>query len=251
MLSDRELLILKLLEKGKTHKQISSLLGISVGRIAHLSTDAKRKRLLPPQSYERLLSNRTAEFLRNTCGPEEIPPLQIRNWLLDGTLRLYGHSFLTFKGIKTRNAGRATFLELCHYAGVDAAELRRLKRSKVFPPTESMINKSIAILERAGYKMTQPRGGISDHKAHKAGQSHRIEKGQYIIYSIKEGELAARPVPQRLSTMDEAAGACISLRKHGHKILRVRLPSGNYITGAQIEWAIKIGVSSVKIALTR
>jgi hypothetical protein len=39
-----------------------------------------------------------------------------------------------------------------------------------------MINKSIAILERAGYKMTQPKGSINDHKAQLAGQSYRIEK---------------------------------------------------------------------------
>src|SRR5687767_7646808 len=110
MLSDREMLILKLLEEGKTHKQIGSRLGLGVDTIAHLTTNARRKELLPPQSYERLFSKRTIHFLRSTCGPDEIPKHQIRRWLLDGTLRLYGHSALFFKGKKARNAGRATFL---------------------------------------------------------------------------------------------------------------------------------------------
>jgi len=73
----------------------------------------------------------------------------------------------------------------------------------------------------------------------------------YIVYVSKEEKFAVTPGARGFSTMDDAARACISLREHGYKILRVRLPSGNYVTGSQIEWAIGLGVSSVKIALTR
>jgi hypothetical protein len=73
----------------------------------------------------------------------------------------------------------------------------------------------------------------------------------YIVYVSREEESAATAGARRFSTMDDAARACISLREQGYKILRVRLPSGNYVTGSQIEWAIKVGVSNVKIALTR
>ena len=73
----------------------------------------------------------------------------------------------------------------------------------------------------------------------------------YIVYVSREEKPDAEPGPRRFSTMDETAKACMSLREHGYKILRVRLPSGKYVTGSQIEWAIRIGVSSVKIALAR
>jgi hypothetical protein len=248
MLSDREMLILKLLEKGKTRKQISLQLGLSITRIAHLSADAKRKQRLPPESYARAISNRTAQFLHSTCGPDEVPPPQIREWLLDGTLRLYGHSLLMFKGIKTRNAGRAVFLELCDYAGIDAAKLRRLKRSKVLLPSETMSNKSIARLKGAGYKITPVEAANSDH------QPQRVKSegaSPYIVYANKEEEPGAKPASRRFSTMDDAARACISLGEHGYRILGVILPGGNYVTGPQIERAITMGVSTVKLALAR
>ena len=129
MLTGRERLVSELLEEGKTQKEISSQLGISVGRIYHLISDARRKQLFPIQSYERMFSSRTILFLRNTCGPEEITPARIQRWLFDGTLVLYGHRALFFKGIKARDAGRATFLELCDYAGVSAGQLRGLKNA--------------------------------------------------------------------------------------------------------------------------
>ncbi len=269
MLTDREILILKLLEKGMTHEQIGSQLGLSVSRVGHLSADAKRKQRLPPQSYGRLLSNRTARLLHSICGPDEVAPTQIRSWLLDGTLRLYGHSWVTFKGIKTRNAGRGAFLELCDYAGVEAGELPRLRRTKTSPPSERMINMAIAILERAGFKLTPPEGaGEIDHQPQSADRrkehntrtartritdiTKKTPEGriQYLVYVSKEEESDAKPSPRRYSTMDEAARACISLSEHGYKILGVSLPGGNYVTGPQIERAITMGISSVKIALT-
>ena len=86
------------------------------------------------------------------------------------------------------------------------------------------------------------------------GRAARLKEGRpipYVVYVNKEEGPAATPGSRRFSTMDDTASACISLREHGYKILRVRLPSGNYVTGSQIEWAIRLGVSSVKIALTR
>ena len=254
MLTDRELLILKLLGKGKSHKQISSQLGLSVNRVAHLSADAKRKQRLPPQSYGRLLSSRTARFLHSICGPEEVAPPQIRDWLLDGTLRLYGHSWVTFKGIKTRNAGRSTFFELCNYAGVEAGELPRLQRTMASPPSERMISKAITTLERAGFKLTRPEGaGEIDHQPQRADRGRKKQpeaRIQYLVYVRKEEESGAKRDPRRFSTMDEAARACISLNEQGYKILGVSLPGGNYVTGPQIERAITMGVSGVRIALT-
>jgi len=73
----------------------------------------------------------------------------------------------------------------------------------------------------------------------------------YIVYVSRDERPGEVSGARRFSTMDEAAGACISLREHGYKVLRVRLPGGNYVTGSQIEWAIRMGVGSVKIALTR
>ena len=81
--------------------------------------------------------------------------------------------------------------------------------------------------------------------------THRKEKTQYMVYALKEQGTAAKTYPQRFTSMDEAATACITLRKQGYTILGVKLPDGNYVMGSQIEWSIRLGVDNVKIALTR
>jgi len=73
----------------------------------------------------------------------------------------------------------------------------------------------------------------------------------YIVYVSKEENPGEDFGVRQFSTMDETARACISLREHGYKLLRVRLPSGKYVTGSLIDSAIVVGIGSVKIALTR
>ena len=84
-----------------------------------------------------------------------------------------------------------------------------------------------------------------------AEQKPNQDRVPYVVYVSREDTPRGTPGGRQFSTMDDAAKACITLRQHGYKILRVRLPDGKYVTGAQIEWAIRMGVSSVKIALTR
>jgi hypothetical protein len=130
-----------------------------------------------------------------------------------------------------------------------------------------MIGKAIAILERAGFKLTPPdsAGEIHSPQSAERGGGHKTAmtrayitnpKGkpaeraiEYLVYVSKEGDSDAKPSPQRFSTSDEAARACISLNALGYKILGVSLPGGNYVTAPQIQRSIMMGVSSVRIAL--
>ena len=95
--------------------------------------------------------------------------------------------------------------------------------------------------------MRRKRGG--DNKIPRTRQIPRDEQNQFVVYAIKQHDPRARPSPQGFPSMDEAAGACITLSEQGYKILGVKLPGGNYVVGSQIEWAIRLGVSNVKIAL--
>ena len=72
----------------------------------------------------------------------------------------------------------------------------------------------------------------------------------FIVYLRRRDEPAAMPDARSYPTMDEAAKACIALTNEGYDIHSVKLPTGSYVTGKQIEWAIRVGVHSVKIALT-
>ena len=91
----------------------------------------------------------------------------------------------------------------------------------------------------------------SDQKPQRARYMPHNETARYIVYAIKEQASRAKQYSQRFASMDEAASACITLREQGNEILGVRLPSGNYVMGSQIEWSIGLGVSCVKIALSR
>ena len=78
----------------------------------------------------------------------------------------------------------------------------------------------------------------------------------FIVYVRMEGKPADMAEERSFPTMDEAANACIELTHQGYKICSVELPSGNCVTGEQIEWAIGLGAYgagaySVKKALTR
>ena len=50
---------------------------------------------------------------------------------------------------------------------------------------------------------------------------------------------------------DAAANACLELVGEGYKIIKVKLPSGHYVKGSQIESAIKAGRGKLKVALMR
>ena len=73
----------------------------------------------------------------------------------------------------------------------------------------------------------------------------------YVLYVSKLDDSREIVSPRNFSTRDEAASACISLAEEGYKVWKVKLPSGRYVMGSHIEWAIRLGADKVKIALTR
>ena len=78
----------------------------------------------------------------------------------------------------------------------------------------------------------------------------------FTVYVRMEGKPDDTAEARAFPTMDEAAYACIELTHQGYKICHVELPSGNCVTGEQIEWAIGlgaygVGAHSVKKALTQ
>ncbi len=51
--------------------------------------------------------------------------------------------------------------------------------------------------------------------------------------------------------IDDAARQCIELSKSGYTIHKVVLPNGTTIHGEQVDRAIRMGVNSVRIAISR
>ena len=78
-----------------------------------------------------------------------------------------------------------------------------------------------------------------------------MRRSAYLVYVSKLDDPHAIVTPRRFSTMDKAASACISLAEEGYKISKVKLPSGRYVTGHQIESTIKMGRGEIKVALKR
>ena len=133
MISERQILILNLREEGKTHKQISALLGLSYDVVKNESSRAHRTLRSPPKSLERFVSNRTANVLRESFGPGEVTPAKIKEFLSNGTLRWHSGTGVVFKGVKVKKASKKTFLELTAYAELTQAQRLQMNKSRVFP----------------------------------------------------------------------------------------------------------------------
>jgi len=78
-----------------------------------------------------------------------------------------------------------------------------------------------------------------------------VGRNAYLVYVSKSDDPHAIVTAKGFPTRDKAASACISLAEEGYKISKVKLPNGQYVMGEQIESAIRMGRSTVKVVLKR